>query len=45
MAIPGGVEDAVKQQGGSTQVTRADTLRITALRPLSTPHYARPDTG
>ena len=43
MAIPGGVEDAVQQQGGSTQVTRSSRLRVAALRPLSTPRYARPD--
>lgn len=43
MAIPGGVEDAVQQQGGSTQVFRGDRLRVTALRALSAPRYARPD--
>jgi uncharacterized protein YlxW (UPF0749 family) len=43
MAIPGGVEDAVQQQGGSTQVTRSDRLKVVALRPLSAPRYARPD--
>jgi uncharacterized protein YlxW (UPF0749 family) len=43
MAIPGGVEDAVRQQGGETQVTRGERMRISVLRPLSTPHYARPD--
>lgn len=43
MDIPGGVEDAVRQQGGSTVVTRAAALRVGALRPLSAPRYARPD--
>lgn len=43
MAIPGGVEDAVQQQGGTAQVTRGDRLRVSALRALATPHYARPD--
>ena len=43
MAIPGGVEDAVQQQGGSTQVTRSARLRVGALRALPTPRYARPD--
>jgi uncharacterized protein YlxW (UPF0749 family) len=44
MAIPGGVEDAVQQQGGTTQVTRSDRLRVGALRALSAPRYARPDS-
>ena len=43
MDIPGGVADAVRQQGGSTTVTRAARLRVGALRALSTPRYARPD--
>ncbi|MFN2538216.1 MAG: DUF881 domain-containing protein [Mycobacteriales bacterium] len=43
MAIPGGVEDAVQQQGGTTQVTRGRRLTVAALRALSTPRYARPD--
>jgi uncharacterized protein YlxW (UPF0749 family) len=43
MAIPGGVDDAVRQQGGSTQVTREGRVRIGALRVLATPRYARPD--
>jgi uncharacterized protein YlxW (UPF0749 family) len=43
MAIPGGVEDSVQQQGGTTQVTRSGRLRVGALRPLSKPRYARPD--
>ena len=43
MAIPGGVEDAVEQQGGTTEVTHGERLRVAALRALSTPRYARPD--
>lgn len=43
MAIPGGVEDAVRQAGGSAVVTRVAQLRVTALRPLQAPRYARPD--
>jgi uncharacterized protein YlxW (UPF0749 family) len=43
MAIPGGVEDAVRQQGGSTQVTRLQRVRVGALRALTAPRYARPD--
>jgi uncharacterized protein YlxW (UPF0749 family) len=42
MAIPGGVEDAVRQQGGETQVTRSARVRVGALRALTTPRYARP---
>jgi uncharacterized protein YlxW (UPF0749 family) len=43
MAIPGGVEDAVRQQGGAAAVSRGARLRIDALRALDTPRYARPD--
>jgi uncharacterized protein YlxW (UPF0749 family) len=43
MAIPGGVEDAVRQQGGSTEVTRSQRVRVGALRALTTPRYARPE--
>jgi uncharacterized protein YlxW (UPF0749 family) len=42
MAIPGGVEDAVRQQGGTTVVSRSDRVRVGALRALTTPRYARP---
>ncbi|HUR51940.1 MAG TPA: DUF881 domain-containing protein [Mycobacteriales bacterium] len=42
LAIPGGVEDTVRQQGGSTDVARADEVRVTALHALTTPRYARP---
>ena len=42
LAIPGGVEDTVRQQGGSTDVARADEVRVTALHPIKTPRYARP---
>jgi uncharacterized protein YlxW (UPF0749 family) len=41
MAIPGGVEDAVRRQGGSTQVTRVNQVRVGALRALTAPRYAR----
>ena len=43
MAIPGGVEDAVRQQGGATTVTRSGQVVVSALRALTTPRYARPD--
>lgn len=42
MAIPGGIEDAVRQQGGTVQVDRRDRVRVGALRPLEPPRYARP---
>lgn len=42
MAIPGGVEDAVRQVGGSTKVTRSPHLRVGALRVLVAPRYAHP---
>ena len=45
LAIPGGVEDAVRQQGGATAVTRADRVTVSALRVLVAPRYARPDGG
>ncbi len=43
MAIPGGVEDAVRQQGGTTEVVRSNRLRVGALHVLSAPRYARPE--
>jgi uncharacterized protein YlxW (UPF0749 family) len=42
LAIPGGVEDTVRQQGGSTVVVRAAEVQVTALHPVETPRYARP---
>ena len=45
LAIPGGVEDAVRQQGGATAVTRGDLVTVSALRVLVAPRYARPDGG
>jgi uncharacterized protein YlxW (UPF0749 family) len=42
LAIPGGVEDTVRQRGGSVSVERPDRVSVTALRPLTTPRYARP---
>lgn len=43
MAIPGGVEDAVRQQGGAAEVSRPATVRVTALRAVKPPRYARQD--
>jgi uncharacterized protein YlxW (UPF0749 family) len=42
MAIPGGVEDAVRQLGGKTEITRSQHVRVGALRALTAPRYARP---
>lgn len=42
VAIPGGVEDVVRQQGGTIEVTRPGTVRVTALRAQTSPRYARP---
>jgi uncharacterized protein YlxW (UPF0749 family) len=42
LAIPGGVEDTVRQQGGSTDVARSDEVRVSALHRLTAPRYARP---
>lgn len=41
MAIPGGVEDAVHQQGGTLTTRVAPTVRVTALRVLKPARYAR----
>jgi uncharacterized protein YlxW (UPF0749 family) len=41
LAIPGGVEDTVRQQGGSIDVARSDEVRVSALHALATPRYAR----
>jgi uncharacterized protein YlxW (UPF0749 family) len=42
LAIPGGVEDTVRQQGGSTDVRREDRVQVRALHRLEPPRYARP---
>ncbi|HVF05890.1 MAG TPA: DUF881 domain-containing protein [Frankiaceae bacterium] len=43
MEIPGGVIDSVAARAGaSTEVAQRDRLVVDALRPLSTPRYARP---
>jgi uncharacterized protein YlxW (UPF0749 family) len=43
MAIPGGVQDAVSQQGGTCTTQTAREVRVTALRALKPPRYARPE--
>ncbi len=42
LGIPGGVLDNVEQRGGSAAVARSEDVRVTALRPLERPRYARP---
>ena len=42
MEIPGGVIDSVRaRSGATTEIVQRDTLVVDALRPLSTPRYAR----
>lgn len=45
MAIPGGIEDAVRQQGGTTVVSQPAKVVVSALRVLDAPRYAHPDGG
>jgi uncharacterized protein YlxW (UPF0749 family) len=45
MFIPGGVVDTVQDVGGAIRVERSASVVIDALRPLSTPRYARPAPG
>jgi len=40
--IPGGVNDTVRQAGGSVQAEQRGDVTITSLRPLKRPQYARP---
>jgi len=42
LAIPGGVEDTVRQQGGTTEVERDERVEVSALHRLEAPRYARP---
>lgn len=42
LAIPGGVVDSVRQQGGLARVEPGPQVRVGALRPLVAPRYARP---
>lgn len=40
--IPGGVVNTVNRAGGEAGIDQQDTVRITALRPVDDPEYARP---
>lgn len=42
LGIPGGVVDAVETRGGRAIVVRDGEVLVGALRPLTTPRYARP---
>lgn len=42
LAIPGGVVDDVEQRGGRATVERSEDIRVTAVRALAEPRYARP---
>lgn len=42
LAIPRGIVDTAQDAGARIRVERADDLAVDALRPLSTPRYARP---
>lgn len=45
LAIPGGVVDTVARLGGTATVDTRAEVRVSALRPLRTPRYARPEPG
>ena len=40
--IPGGVVDTVRQAGGSVTVRQPDVVRVSAVRKVASPRYARP---
>lgn len=42
MDIPGGVSESVRTLGGKARIESRDEVRVTALRTVSTPQYARP---
>jgi uncharacterized protein YlxW (UPF0749 family) len=42
LQIPGGVLDVLRGLGAQGRVTQSQTLRVDALRPPTTPQYARP---
>ncbi len=42
LSIPGGVVDDVEQRGGRAAVEQSEDVRVTAVRPLPEPRYARP---
>ena len=42
LGIPGGVLDTVEQSGGKVVVVTGEDVKVGALRPVTTPRYARP---
>ncbi|HUR14307.1 MAG TPA: DUF881 domain-containing protein [Mycobacteriales bacterium] len=42
LVIPGGVEDTVRNQGGTADVVRSEDVQVRALHRLVAPRYARP---
>ncbi|MGN6332647.1 MAG: DUF881 domain-containing protein [Motilibacteraceae bacterium] len=42
LRIPGGVADTLRGQGTQAEIETKDTVQVTALRPPTTPQYARP---
>jgi uncharacterized protein YlxW (UPF0749 family) len=42
LRIPGGVVESLRNLGGDGLVQERDSVEVTALRPASTPQYARP---
>ncbi len=45
LSIPRGIVQTVEDEGARITVTRATEVLVDALRPLSTPRYARPTRG
>lgn len=45
LGIPGGVVDTVARLGGTALVEPSDDVRVTAVRELDAPRYARPAPG
>jgi uncharacterized protein YlxW (UPF0749 family) len=45
LQIPGGVLDVLRSKGAQGKVSQPPVVRVDALRPASTPQYARPAPG
>jgi uncharacterized protein YlxW (UPF0749 family) len=45
LGIPGGVVETVEERGATATVTQREQVTVSALRPVSTPEYARPAPG
>jgi uncharacterized protein YlxW (UPF0749 family) len=42
LRIPGGVVDTVTQQGAKIAIEQRGSVTVSALRPVTSPQYARP---